>query len=201
MELAEGMRVGLEIDGRVTYIAVIRSVHQDSIEVDLLDDFDHHLLFDGVITMFVPDAAGLHYWPATASSPPVDGRLVLTVAGPVQPVRRRRYQRYAVDLTGQIRSLRQGRRTRAAPVKVIDLSHGGAKVVGSTSVAIGDIVVFNLHLGGAPLSATARVAMTYPDGEGQRVSHLAFNTVEEPTPALLGIDRYLRTLPEPELAG
>ncbi len=201
VELTQGMRVGLEVEGQLTYIAVIHSVSDDSIVVDLLDDFDHQLLFDGVITMFVPHAAGLHYWPAMAPSPPRDGRLVLTVAGPVQPVRRRRYQRYTVDLTGEIRSVRQGRRTRPAPVKVIDLSHGGAKVVGATSVAIGDIVIFDLHLGGAPLTATARVAMTYPDGEGRRVSHLAFSTVEEPTPALLGIDRYLRTLPSPEPAG
>jgi len=198
VELAEGMRIGLEIEGRLTYIAVIDSVTADSIVVDLLDDFDHQLLFDGVITMFVPHDAGLHYWPALAPHPPEGGRLTLTVAGPVQPVRRRRYQRYAVDLSAQIRSVRPGRRTQPAKVQVIDLSHGGAKVVGVTSAAIGDTVIFDVELGGAPLSATARVAMTYPDGEGRRVSHLAFSTVEEPGPAILGIDRYLRTLPDPQ---
>jgi hypothetical protein len=200
MRLVEGMRVGLGLEEGVTCVAVIRAVQDDVIHVELLDQVEYRHRSDDEIVVFVPDAEGLHYWQAVAALPPEADRWSLTLVGLSEMVQRRQHQRYAVDLTAQIRPVRAGRRTRPSSVDVIDLSHGGVKIVGTTATETGDTVIIDLDFGRGPISATARVAMAYPDGTGRRVSHLAFTPPEDSDAALAGIDRYLRTLAPPPTA-
>jgi hypothetical protein len=200
MRLVEGMRVGLELDDGVTCVAVIRRVEDEVIDVELLDQIDYRHSRDMEILIFVPGPEGLHYWRAKAASPPEAGMLSLARLGLSEMVQRREHRRYAVDLIAQIRPVRAGRRARPASVEVIDLSHGGAKIVGTTATETGDTVIIDLDFGRGPLRATARVAMAYPDGAGRRVSHLAFTPPEDSAAALIGIDRYLETLAPPRSA-
>jgi hypothetical protein len=199
MKLAEGMRVGLGVE-ELTCIAVVRSVNDEAIDLDLLDQVRYEER-DGEVIIFVPDAEGLHYWRALAPRPPAAGRLSLTLVGPREMMQRRQYQRYDVEFPGQIRRVSGGRRSRPSDVRIIDLSYGGAKIIGATPTETGDTVILDLDLGQGPLVATARVAMAYSDGEGQRISHLAFTPPELSTTALLGIEAYLGTLDPSERAG
>jgi hypothetical protein len=197
MRLAAGTRVGLELEEGVTCVAVIRVVDGDAIDVELLEPVDYRCDPDAEILVFAPDVDGLHYWRAFALRPAVDGVLSLSLVGPSGRMQRRQYPRYAVDLRAEIRPVRGGLGRRPSEVHVIDLSDGGAKIVGTTPTETGDTVIINLDLGAGPLVATARVAMAYPDGEGRRVSHLAFTPPEDSVVALLGIHRYLSTLTSP----
>jgi hypothetical protein len=199
MKLAEGMRVGLGVE-ELTCIAVVRHVNDEAIDLDLLDQVKYEER-DGEVIIFVPDAEGLHYWRAVAPRPPAAGRLSVTLVGPSEMMQRRQYQRYDVDFPAQIRRISGGRRGRASDVRIIDLSYGGAKIIGPTPIETGDTVIVDFDLGHGPLVATARVAMAYPDGEGQRISHLAFTPPELSAAALLGIETYLGTLSPSELAG
>jgi hypothetical protein len=199
MKLAEGMRVGLGVE-ELTCIAVVRSVNDEAIDLDLLDQVKYEER-DGEVIIFVPDAEGLHYWRAVAPEPPAAGRLSLTLVGPSEMMQRRQYQRYDVEFPAQIRRVSGGRRSRPSEVRLIDLSYGGAKIIGTTSIETGDTVILDLDLGHGPLVATARVAMAYPDGEGRRISHLAFTPPELSTAALLGIETYLHGLAPTERTG
>jgi Tfp pilus assembly protein PilZ len=193
IELFEGLRVTVETGGEITCVAVIDSLSDDGVELNLLE-LEESLELDSVITVIVPDAGGLHYWPAHLLKTPVDRRLSLTLIGPRWTVQRRRYPRFAVDLEARLRRVRPGRQFGPEGVRIVDLSHGGARVVGTAALSTGDAVVLNLDLGNGPLTAAGRVAMAYPDGMGRRVSHLAFAESEDTTPAVDDIDRYLRTV-------
>ena len=53
MKLAEGMRVGLGVE-ELTCIAVVRSVNDEAIDLDLLDQVRYEER-DGEVIIFVPD--------------------------------------------------------------------------------------------------------------------------------------------------
>ena len=192
--LSEGMRVGLRVDDERTCVAVIRSVNGRVIDLGLLEELQADELVGTEITIFVPHAEGLSFWPADTPVLRPPDHLTLRLAGPSQVLQRRRYQRYSVDLTAQLRPVRQGRSARRANVTVIDLSRGGAKVSGTVQTMTGDTVMFTFDVGDGPLSTAATVTMSYPDNDGRRVSHLAFARPEEPTPGMLGLNRYLDAL-------
>jgi len=193
MQLVTGMRVTLGFESGQTCVASIRDVTAESIDVDLLDDPGAELDDSGPINVFVPAPDGLHYWPATAGAL-AERSVSLTFIGIRRVTQRRSYPRHAVDLNGRVRRVGQGHRTPPQEVDIIDLSRGGAKVVGRARATTGDRVILEVELATGPVEADARVVMTYPDGHGRRVSHLAFTRIEEPTPGIRSIARYLTTL-------
>jgi hypothetical protein len=194
MKLVEGMRVALEMDDGPTCVAAVRHVRPDSIDVDLLDDLGAAPIHGRTVNVVVPTVEGLHYWQAIAHFLPGEGTLSLSLTGVSRLNQRRSHDRYPVSLRGKMRRILQGRGSKPGEVDVVDLSPGGARVVGSNPSATGDRVVLDLNFGSGPLSAEARIVMSYSDGEGRRVSHLAFTRAEEPTAALRGIARYIDTL-------
>jgi hypothetical protein len=74
----------------------------------------------------------------------------------------------------------------------VDLSHSGARVVGSAALETGDAIELELDVGAGVLAAPGRVAMTYPDAYGRRVSHVTFAAPD--ADEIRGIDEYLSTL-------
>lgn len=192
MELVAGMRVNVGSDASGSAVAVVRRFDENVIELDLLESFEaEDLIPGGALTVFAPHDGGLHCWPARLSGRPVDHHLALSLVGPSQMVQRRRHRRFEVDLEAEIRRVRSGRMSRPQPVRAIDLSHGGAKVIGTATLLTGDSVALDMHAGDVLLTAAGTVAMAYPDGAGQRIAHISFLTPEEPSPELGAIDRYL----------
>jgi hypothetical protein len=192
MDLVAGMRVGMMIDGGETIVALVHSVDGDNLELQLLEGLDGRQVPDAVITLFAPHERGMHHWSALAAGQPLAGRLSLALMGNSWIVQRRLYPRFDVDLPAQIHRVRQGTRTPARSVQIVDLSHGGARAVGAIDLSTGDTVVLDLDVGSGIVTAPGRVAMAYPDGHGRRVNHIAFDAPD--APELAGIDAFLSTL-------
>jgi hypothetical protein len=177
IELKKGVRVGVEVPDRGTYVAIIERVAGRVVEVELLDDVpDGTLLPDGVVNVFMSRPAGLYCWLSKVIGQSRRTALSLTMMDPVRLEQRRRHARVEVDIPAVVRRVRGGRQGRAQTVRIADLSVGGMKLIGVVTLATVDTVVVDTDLGEGPVSLGGRVVMSYPTSDGSRVAHVAFSS-------------------------
>jgi PilZ domain len=177
IELKKGIRVGVEVPDRGTYVAVIERVVGRVVEVELLDDVPEGALQpDRVVNVFVSRPAGLYCWLSQVIGQSRRSALSLAMIDPVRLEQRRRHVRMDVDIPAVVRRVRGGRRGRAQTVRIADLSIGGLKLIGAVTLATVDAVVVDVDLGEGLVSLDGRVVMSYPTSDGTRVAHVAFST-------------------------
>jgi hypothetical protein len=99
-------------------------------------------------------------------------------APPPGPADRRRHPRRPIQVTTRCR--RAGGRTHDEEVQTIDLSEGGAGILGSDRFAVGDVVDLQLEVDGRPLDYRGLIVGSRPaDVPGKLLHNVAFRTLDD----------------------
>ena len=91
-------------------------------------------------------------------------------------VDRRQHPRVQVTLAASVTRL--GGRDLRAPVSVLDLSEGGARIAGPAELAVGDVLVLTIEAAGLGIEHQGLVVGRLADDE-HALLNLAFKTVDE----------------------
>jgi hypothetical protein len=90
---------------------------------------------------------------------------------------RRQHSRADIELPAQL--VRVGGRALAGSASTVDLSEGGARLVGPATFAVGDVVVVTIASGDLSIEHQGLIVGRQPLAAAAATLHVAFKTVEE----------------------
>ena len=184
-----GMRVSLELPEAGTCVAVVTRTERHVVGLELLDDIPDGDLPSGLtLDLFVPRPQGMYHWLCTLTSPPLDQKAELELIGKPTFVQRRLTQRMDSSAQALVRRLRSGRKSKAQPAVVVNVSRGGMKLQGPFQASTGDTVEVSVDLD-QKVALLARTVMTYPLEDGAWATHVSFLPGQRE--ALEALDEYI----------
>lgn len=184
-----GTRVSLEFPEAGTCVAVVVSLSDASVVLDLLDPLPEADVHAGApLEMFMPRNDGIFYWACAMSGEPRNERAEVELLGPPVFVQRRVAHRVEAGVQAEVRRAHASRRGKAHQMRVVDLSRGGMKIEGGFQVSTGDTLEVSFEAGDT-VAIACRVVMAYPLGEGKWAAHLCF--LEGQREALEVVDTFI----------
>lgn len=187
--LQPGTRVSLELPEAGSCVAVVTRAETRLVGLELLDDVPEGELPSGLtLDMFMPRPQGVYHWTCTISSPPLGQTAELELLGEPTFVQRRLGQRMDSSAQASVRRLHSGRKTKAQPVVVVNVSRGGLKLQGAFQASTGDTVEVSVDLD-QKVALLGRTVMAYPLAEGTWATHVSFLPGQRD--ALEALDAYM----------
>lgn len=169
-----GMRVSLELPEAGTCVAVVTRTERHVVGLDLLDDLPEGDLPSRLtLDLFVPRPEGMYHWLCTLAAPPLNQKAELELIGKPTFVQRRLTQRMDSSAQALVRRLRSGRKSKAQPAVVVNVSRGGMKLQGPFQASTGDTVEVSVELD-QKVALLARTVMAYPLEDGAWATHVSF---------------------------
>jgi hypothetical protein len=187
--LQPGTRVSLELPEAGTCVGVITSADDQVVALELLDEVKDNELPGGLtLDMFMPRPQGVYHWLCTVAAPPLGQKAELELLGKPTFVQRRLGQRMESSAQAQVRRVRSGRKTKAQPALVVNVSRGGMKLQGPLQASTGDTVEVSVDLG-RHVTLLGRTVMAYPLEAGTWTTHVSFLPGQRD--ALEALDNYI----------